>query len=276
MCPDKADEADLTKSAEPARDALADVRDVVADARETLLDAREERADAADRHRDDRDSLANERDRLSDERDQMADLADAARDEDALQAAAPDVSATAQQGTLPTFKLVVAELLAAGIERDTLANRRDIAANRRDMQAKLHALIADVQEEAYFEALTFARRDRDASRLDRMASAVDRTTLSTPIGDVQLPASIPTQRDPRTPLGDCTPAEVSTYCEELLAESLIQLSEAIEIVEHDGAATSDAKQLLEGFKQHHETATDLIWYVGEWLATGSQPQVHAI
>jgi hypothetical protein len=192
-----------------------------------------------------------------------------------LQADAPHVIADAREEALPTFKRVVAELLAAATNRDTLANRRDITANRREMQANLNALITEVRDEAYFEALSFARQDREASRLDRLASADDRTTLSTPIGDLQVPASIPTQRDGRTPLGDCTAAELSTYCEELLAESLIELSEAIEVVEHEGAATSHAKQLLQGFKEHHETATDLIWYVGEWLATGSRPQVHA-
>jgi hypothetical protein len=267
------DEEDTQQSAEQAREALADVRDVVADARDALADAREEQAGVADRRRDDRDLLADERDRLSQERDEMATAAEVARDErDAQAGERRDVIDDARDRALPSFRRVVAELLTAATHRDFLANRRDIAANRRDIQANLDALLTELPGEAYFEARTFARQDRYDSRRDRTESAQDRTTLTIPTGLVHLPASIPTQRNLRKPLDECTPTEVSLHCEELLAASLIELSEAIEIVEHDGAASSHAKSLLHSFKQRHETATDLIWYVSEWLATGNRPQ----
>ena len=117
-----------------------------------------------------------------------------------------------------------------------------------------------------------SRDERRDSRLDRVASASDRLKLATPVGVLDLPASIPVQRGVTKPILKCTPDEVAAYSAELLAKALDETSAAIEIVKQDGAASRRVKEMLIESREHHDEADDLLWYVTEWLRTGKRPQ----
>lgn len=279
-----------------ARDILDDARDVVAAAREAVADARDDEARLADEARDQRDALADERERRSDRRDAYAATADHARESrdwladerdrlnEEREAVASRVARSERAGsgrrredakeaseTAAARQRDVAKVLTEAAHRDFLANRRDSAANRRDMKASLDSFLTDHDDEAAHEARGLARKDRTDSRLDRTSSATDRVTLSTAIGELELPASIPTNRAEATPLDECTAEEVSTHAALLLEQSVDETRDAIDSVEHDGAASPRVKELLHASMSHHHTAADLAWYVDEWLRTGSRP-----
>ena len=115
-------------------------------------------------------------------------------------------------------------------------------------------------------------RDRSDSRSDRQASANDRSEMSTAFGHLRLPAMIPLTPDSWKPLGDCTAGEVSTYSAALLRQSLDETHDAIEMVDRDKEASPLAKQLVRQSRGHHDDADDLVWYVNEWISTGTRPQ----
>jgi hypothetical protein len=222
-------------------------REILADARDARADARDEQALADDVGRDLRDSTADIRDERADARDHAAQ---------------------SQQHE-------VAGLLAAAEQRDLKAAARDNAANRRDMRASFDAFLVGHDDQATLEARASAQQDRKDSRDDRTSSARDRSRLSTVIGEVELPTTIPTQRGTSKPLAECTPGEVVTHAAVLMGQSVNETREAIDIVEHDGAASPRAKELVHVSRQHHEVAENLLWYVTEWHRAGTRPQGHA-
>jgi hypothetical protein len=166
----------------------------------------------------------------------------------------------------------VEKLLTDASHRDDLANRRDSAANDRDMKAGLAALLDDKHGDDFGADRGLARQDRRSARHDRIASADDRMELTTSSGTLSLPVSIPIQCGRSKPLMKCTPTEVADYSAQLLDQALRETRDAIEMVEQEGKATPQVKELLAESRDHQDDADDLLWYVNEWVRTGDRPQ----